>query len=78
MKIDLDELERKVRKFYDGNSDEWELSGRQMLALIARIRELEAAGRVLEERARYGIDDDRKLAEFDAALEILEKGVVLP
>ena len=48
------------------------------LALIARIRELEEAGRALEGYARASADDDHKLAEFYAAVAILEKGAVLP
>ncbi len=81
MKIDLDELERKTRDEMGHDyalGDHPAANHEQTLALIRRIRELEGAGRTLEHRARFGIDDDRKLAELEAALAILEKGAVLP
>jgi len=71
-KIDLDEIERVVRAATQG---EWSA---HVLALIARIRELESACRLLEESARYGIDSDSKLEPFYRAIEILAKGAVLP
>lgn len=72
-KIDLDELERKARK-----QDPRNRSRRETLALIARIRELEAAlDSALDEwNRRDELDrDDFERSKFRA---LLEKGAVLP
>lgn len=67
MKIDLDELERRVENT-EGNRCGCAVT----LVLISRIRELETAVRALAVGSLVGE------VTADRARELLEKGVVLP
>lgn len=78
MKLDLDELGRKVRESAD-ECEELPLSHRQALALITRIRELEDALRMQCDRLDAFHESYTKVAKDPLNVrEILDKGAVLP
>lgn len=85
-KIDLDDLERKVREAAD-ECEELPLNHRQAIALIARIRELEMAlrdaasiieGTVQAHSQHVDYHDDLDWKSAQAMRRLAAKGAVLP
>lgn len=74
MKIDLDDLEANLREAMAPTSDVTVVLGREFLATIARVRELEAGYRSMVDDFAVDMEDPGDLAH-DRAL--LEKGVTV-
>lgn len=76
MKVDLDDLERKSRALSAVNTMD-EIDPDVTLALIARIRELEALAEGLIEEIATNLPGSRR-GELDDERALLEKGAVIP